>query len=82
MTATKNANTTQEISSRIAAVLSRTANRTASDRRWNLKEALMAFRAVDLREFLAIEGVRFTGKPKRDEIVAEILDTFTPEENS
>jgi len=66
------------ISERIATVLARTADRTASDRRWNLKEGLMAFRAVDLQAFLAAEGVRFTGKPKRDEVVDEILDTFAP----
>jgi len=66
------------ISSQIASVLKRTANHTSADRRWALKDHIAGFRAVDLQAFLAEEGVRFTGQPKRAEVVGEILDTFAP----
>ena len=70
------------INSQIAAVLSRTVNHTPADRRWALNDHLKGFRAIDLREVLAGEGIRFTGKPKRVEVVTEILDIFTsPEED-
>jgi hypothetical protein len=70
----------EKVGEAIAAQLSRSADRPAHDRRSDFADRLKAFTVAELRGFLAAEGIHFTGRPKRAEVVTEILDIFTPEE--
>lgn len=62
----------------ISEQLARSATRDPADRRSDFNDMLKGFTVPELSDFLASEGIRFTGKPKRAEVVAELLDIYTP----
>jgi hypothetical protein len=72
--------TPEHIGKSIADQMKRSADRESWARRADLNDRLKAFTVPQLRAFLAAEGVHFTGNPKRAEVVGEVLDIFTPED--
>lgn len=56
-----------------------TEGRSADSAAWTMRDSLKAHSVAELRAFLAENGVRFPAKAKREEFVAEIVETYIAE---